>query len=44
MFVRETTKSFRIRNIPKTKFIKGTYKTKKVKGHPNLSMIFGELK
>ena len=44
MFVRETPKSFRIRNIPKTKFIKGTYKTKKVKGHPNLSMVFGELK
>ena len=43
-FIRETKNSYRIRNIPKTKFIKGTYRTKKVKGHPNLSMVFGELK
>jgi hypothetical protein len=39
---RETAKSFRFRNIAKTKFIKGTFRTKKI--NPQISLVFGELK
>ena len=41
-FYRETNTSYRFRNIPKTKFIKGTYKTKKINN--NVSIVFGQLK
>ena len=41
-FVRETDSSFRIRIVPKTKFIKTEYVTKVV--NPNLSLVFGKLK
>lgn len=41
-FIRETNSSFRVRNIPKTKFNKETFRTKKI--NDNISLIFGELK
>ena len=41
-FVRETDSSFRVRIVPKTKFIKTEYITKVV--NPNLSLVFGKLK
>lgn len=41
-FVRETESSFRIRIVPKTKFIKTEYITKII--NPNLSLVFGKLK
>lgn len=41
-FYRETTQSFRFRNIPKQKFIKNAFKTKKI--NKNLSLVFGILK
>jgi len=41
-FVRETESSFRVRIVPKTKFIKTEYVTKVV--NPNLSLVFGKLK
>ena len=41
-FYRETNSSYRFRNIPKTKFIKKSFRTKKI--NKNLSLIFGELK
>jgi len=41
-FIRETNTSFRVRNIPKTKFINKTYRTKKI--NKEISLIFGELK
>ena len=40
-FYRETEKTYRFRNIPKTKFIKKSFKTKKV--NDNISLIFGKL-
>jgi hypothetical protein len=39
-FMRETSTSYRFRNIPKTKF--SSFITKKI--NPNLSLIFGQLK
>lgn len=39
-FMRETSTSYRFRNIPKTKF--SSFKTKVI--NPNLSLIFGQLK
>ena len=41
-FIRETNTSFRVRNIPKTKFISKTFRTKKI--NKEISLIFGELK
>jgi hypothetical protein len=41
-FVRETSESFRFRNIPKQKFEAKSFKTKKI--NPQISMIFGRLK
>ena len=41
-FYRETDKSFRFRNVPKQRFEKGSFRTKKI--GKNLSLIFGELK
>ena len=43
MFMRETKQSFRFRNIPKTKFIPKSYRTKKI-GKTGVSLIYGELK
>lgn len=40
-FYRETTNSYRFRNIPKTKFIKKSFRTKKLGN--NISIILGEL-
>ena len=41
-FYRMTMKSYRFRAIPKTKFKKGSFRTKKV--NKDMSLIFGELK
>lgn len=41
-FYRETKSSYRFRAIPKTKFIRGGFKTKKI--NKNTSLIFGILK
>lgn len=41
-FIRETKLSYRLRNIPKSKFKKDTYRTKKI--NKQISLIFGELK
>ncbi len=41
IFVRETKKSYRFRNIPKTKFEKKSFRTKKV--NKNVSLIYGKL-
>ncbi len=41
-FYRETVKSYRFRNIAKSKFIKGHFKTKKI--NKEISLIFGQLK
>ena len=43
MFMRETKQSFRFRNIPKTKFIPKSYRTKVI-GKNGVSLIYGELK
>jgi hypothetical protein len=40
-FIRETNSSYRIRNIPKTKFIKKSFRTKKI--NKNISLVFGKL-
>jgi hypothetical protein len=41
-FHRETQKSFRFRNIPKQKFEKSSFRSKKV--NPNVTLIYGKLK
>lgn len=41
-FVRETSSSFRVRVVPKTKFIKTSYISKVI--NPNITLIFGKLK
>jgi hypothetical protein len=41
-FHRETTNKYRFRNIPKTKFIPKTYRSKKV--NKDITIVFGELK
>ena len=41
-FYRETEGSYRFRNIPKTKFEKGTYKSKVI--NPNTTLVFGRIK
>lgn len=42
LFMRETKTSYRFRNIPKTKFIPKSYRTKKI--NKNISLIYGQLK
>jgi hypothetical protein len=42
MFMRETKTSYRFRNIPKTKFIPKTFRTKKI--NKNISLIYAQLK
>jgi hypothetical protein len=42
LFMRETKTSYRFRNIPKTKFIPKTFRTKKI--NKNISLIYGQLK
>jgi len=42
-FIRETPKSYRLRNIPKQKFIKDSFRSEKIKGKP-ITLIFGKLK
>jgi len=41
-FIRETKTSYRLRNIPKSKFIKKSFRTKKI--NKNISLVFGQLK
>lgn len=41
-YYRETSESYRFRNIPKTKFKIGTFRSKIV--NPDVTLIFGELK
>ena len=41
-FYRETQTSYRFRNIPKQKFIKGSFRSKRI--DPNITLVFGELK
>lgn len=41
-YFRETSTSYRFRNIPKQKFISKSYRTKKINKH--VSLIYGELK
>jgi len=40
-FYRETENSYRFRNIPKTKFIKSSFRTKKI--NPNIILTYGIL-
>jgi len=40
-FYRETENSYRFRNIPKTKFIKSSFRTKKI--NPNITLTYGVL-
>jgi len=40
-FYRETETSYRFRAIPKTKFVKKSFRTKKI--NDNISMVFGKL-
>jgi hypothetical protein len=40
-FVRETNNSFRVRVVPKTKFDKTTFRTKKINEY--LTLVFGTL-
>lgn len=41
-FYRETTNSFRFRNIPKQQFEKGTFKSKKV--NKDITLVYGKMK
>ena len=41
-FYRETQNSFRFRNIPKQRFEKKTFKSKKIS--PNITLVYGKLK
>jgi hypothetical protein len=41
-FYRETKNTYRFRNIPKQKFDKTTFRTKKIRGQP-ISIVFGQL-
>ena len=42
-FIRETDSSYRIRIIPKTKFIKKSYRSKIISQNPHITLIFGKL-
>jgi hypothetical protein len=41
-FYRETTESWRFRNIPKTKFIDSSFRSKVI--NDNITLIFGKLR
>ena len=41
-FYRETTDSYRFRNIPKQKFIKTSFRSKPI--NKNVTLVFGKLK
>ena len=41
-FMRETTDSYRFRNLAKTKFVPSSFRTKKV--NDRVSLVFGERK
>ncbi|HEY9705366.1 MAG TPA: hypothetical protein V6C58_23205 [Allocoleopsis sp.] len=41
-FIRETKTSYRLRNIPKTKFIKNSFKSKKI--NKKITLIYGKIK
>lgn len=41
-FMRETENNYRFRNIPKTKFIKSSFRSKII--NPDITLIFGKLK
>ena len=41
-FMRETEDSYRFRNLPKTKFVQSSFRTKKV--NDRVSLVFGERK
>ena len=41
-FLRTTNLSYRVRNIPKTKFIKSSFRTKII--NKNISLVFGIIK
>jgi len=40
-FFRETSESYRFRNLPKQKFIKTSFRTKII--NPQISLVFGQL-
>lgn len=40
-FMRETQQSYRFRNIPKQKFIKGSFRSKRVNNY--ITLIYGNL-
>jgi hypothetical protein len=42
-FIRETEGSYRIRIVPKTKFIKKSYRSKIISQSPHITLIFGKL-
>jgi hypothetical protein len=42
-YIRETKQSFRIRNIPKQKFEKDSFRSQKIKGK-NITLVYGKLK
>lgn len=42
MLHREKATAFHFRNIPRTKFVKGTFRSKKI--NPSITLVFGELK
>lgn len=42
-FIRETKNSYRIRNIPKQRFEKGSFRSKKIKDK-DITLVFGKLK
>lgn len=41
-FYRETNESYRFRNIPKTKFIKSTFRSKPI--NKNITLVYGKMK
>jgi ABC-type proline/glycine betaine transport system ATPase subunit len=41
-YYRETESSYRFRNIPKTKFVKDSFRTKVI--NPRVSLVYGKLK
>ena len=42
-FIRETKQSYRLRNIPKQRFNKDSFRTKIISKKPHISLIFGKL-
>ena len=41
-FYRETPDSWRFRNVPKTKFVESTFRSKPI--NKNITLVFGKLK